>query len=156
MDVLIIGAGAAGLAACRELQSNRLNAAILEARSHLGGRILTHRSTPTAIELGAEFIHGKPSAIWSLVKKARLDASEKLIDLSQEQLLDRAIAALHKVFNKNATDLREQVGTNQRHDLFRRRSHRFSRCQWHRACRCRQWSFRCEAIAPNRVAGLVV
>jgi monoamine oxidase len=76
MDVLIIGAGAAGLAAGRGLQSNRLSVAILEARTRLGGRILTHCSTPTAIELGAEFIHGKPSAIWSLVKKARLDALE--------------------------------------------------------------------------------
>jgi monoamine oxidase len=76
MDVLIIGAGAAGLAACREIQSNRLNVAILEARNRLGGRILTHHSTATAIELGAEFIHGKPAAIWSLLKKAHLDPLE--------------------------------------------------------------------------------
>jgi monoamine oxidase len=74
MDVLIIGAGAAGLAAWRELQSNRLNAAILEARPRLGGRIFTQRSMLTPIELGAEFIHGKPPAIWSLLKKANLDA----------------------------------------------------------------------------------
>ena len=76
MDVLIIGAGAAGLAACRELQSNRLNVVILEARTRVGGRILTHRLMPNTIELGAEFIHGKPSAIWSLVKKAHLDPLE--------------------------------------------------------------------------------
>jgi protoporphyrinogen oxidase len=76
MDVLIIGAGAAGLAAWRELQSDRLNVAILEARPRLGGRIFTHRSIPTPIELGAEFIHGKPPAIWSLLKKAHLDALE--------------------------------------------------------------------------------
>ena len=76
MDVLIIGAGAAGLAAWRELQSNRLDVEILEARPRLGGRIFTHRSTPTPIELGAEFIHGKPPAIWSLLKKAHLDALE--------------------------------------------------------------------------------
>ena len=76
MDVLIIGAGAAGLAAWRELKSNRLNVAILEARPRLGGRIFTQRSIPTPIELGAEFIHGKPPAIWSLLKTARLDALE--------------------------------------------------------------------------------
>ena len=76
MDVLIIGAGAAGLTAWRELQANRLNVAILEARPRLGGRIFTHRAMPTPIELGAEFIHGKPSAIWSLLKKANLDALE--------------------------------------------------------------------------------
>jgi monoamine oxidase len=76
MDVLIIGAGAAGLAAWRELQSERLNVAILEARPRLGGRIFTHRSMPTPIELGAEFIHGKPPAIWSLLQMAHLDALE--------------------------------------------------------------------------------
>jgi len=76
MDVLIIGAGAAGLAAWRELQSGRLNVAILEARPRLGGRIFTNRSMLTPIELGAEFIHGKPPAIWSLLKKAHLDALE--------------------------------------------------------------------------------
>ena len=41
-DVLIIGAGAAGLAAARELSCAGLRVIILEARDRIGGRINTH------------------------------------------------------------------------------------------------------------------
>ncbi len=76
IDVLIIGAGAAGLAAWRELHSTGFNATVLEARNRIGGRILTDHSTPSPVELGAEFVHGKPKAIWSILEKARLEAVE--------------------------------------------------------------------------------
>ena len=76
IDVLIIGAGAAGLAAWRDLHSTGLKVAVLEARNRIGGRILTDHSTPSPVELGAEFVHGKPKAIWSILEKARLKAVE--------------------------------------------------------------------------------
>src|SRR5260370_20325068 len=76
IDVLIIGAGAAGLAAWRDLHSTGLKVAVLEARNRIGGRILTDHSTPSPVELGAEFLHGKPKAIWSILEKARLKAVE--------------------------------------------------------------------------------
>ena len=41
VDVIIVGAGAAGLAAARELSHKGLRLTILEARERLGGRILT-------------------------------------------------------------------------------------------------------------------
>jgi len=40
-DVIIIGAGAAGLAAARELSGAGKSVAVLEARSRIGGRIWT-------------------------------------------------------------------------------------------------------------------
>jgi monoamine oxidase len=83
IDVLIIGAGAAGLAALRELHSTGLHAAVLEARNRIGGRILTDHSTPSPVELGAEFVHGKPKAIWSILEKARL----KVIESSDTRLV---------------------------------------------------------------------
>jgi monoamine oxidase len=76
IDVAIIGAGAAGLAAWRELRSAGLNPVVLEARDRIGGRILTDRSTDSLVELGAEFVHGKPPAIWSFLEKARLEVLE--------------------------------------------------------------------------------
>lgn len=76
IDVVIIGAGAAGLAAWRELRSAGLNPVVLEARDRIGGRILTDRSTDSLIELGAEFVHGKPPAIWSMLEKAQLKVVE--------------------------------------------------------------------------------
>src|SRR4029078_2834147 len=59
-DVVIIGAGAAGLAAARALSQAGWRLVLLEARPRIGGRILTLREEDTAlpIELGAEFIHG--------------------------------------------------------------------------------------------------
>ncbi|HET9376435.1 MAG TPA: NAD(P)/FAD-dependent oxidoreductase [Chthoniobacterales bacterium] len=76
IDLVIIGAGAAGLGAWRELYSAGLTAVILEARDRIGGRILTDRSTILPVELGAEFVHGRPKAIWSILEKARLKVNE--------------------------------------------------------------------------------
>jgi monoamine oxidase len=62
-DVAIIGAGAAGLAAAAELGRHGRSVCLLEARDRVGGRILTRREpdVPTPLELGAEFVHGKPA-----------------------------------------------------------------------------------------------
>jgi protoporphyrinogen oxidase len=75
-DVLIIGACAAGLMAWRELRSSGLQVTVLEARHRIGGRILTDYSTNSPIELGAEFVHGKPKVLWPILEKARLEVLE--------------------------------------------------------------------------------
>ncbi|HJW95127.1 MAG TPA: NAD(P)/FAD-dependent oxidoreductase [Thermoanaerobaculia bacterium] len=75
-DVIIIGAGAAGLAVARELAGHRI--AILEARDRIGGRIHTLHPADLAlpIELGAEFIHGDAEATFNVVDNAALLAYE--------------------------------------------------------------------------------
>lgn len=75
-DVVVIGAGAAGLAALRELDRAGIDVLCLEARDRIGGRILTVRDplSPIPVELGAEFIHGRPEEIWSIVRAANLPA----------------------------------------------------------------------------------
>jgi monoamine oxidase len=78
MDVLIVGAGATGLATWRELHRASLRVQVIEARDRLGGRILTNYSTPTPIELGAEFIHGRPEMIHSILEEAQLPVIEVL------------------------------------------------------------------------------
>ena len=40
-SILIIGAGAAGLMAAKELSANKQNVTILEANNRIGGRIYT-------------------------------------------------------------------------------------------------------------------
>jgi monoamine oxidase len=72
-DTLIIGAGAAGLAAASELVANGRHVLLLEARERLGGRILTDRTTvaPVPIELGAEFIHGESPVLLRWLAAAR-------------------------------------------------------------------------------------
>ena len=78
-DILIIGAGAAGLAAACELSSANFDVIVLEARDRIGGRIHTHSDSQLTapIELGAEFVHGKAPEIFKLAKSAGL----KLIEL---------------------------------------------------------------------------
>ena len=75
-DVLVIGAGAAGLAAAAELARAGRSVLVVEARDRIGGRCLTRRlpGIPAPVELGAEFIHGRPQATLALLRKANIAA----------------------------------------------------------------------------------
>jgi monoamine oxidase len=73
-DVLIVGAGAAGLAAAERLSKARRSVLILEARGRLGGRVDTRRfrGEPLPVELGAEFVHGRSPEIFEIAREAGL------------------------------------------------------------------------------------
>jgi monoamine oxidase len=73
-DVIVIGAGAAGLMAAKCLAENDISVTVLEARDRTGGRIFTveNASGISPIELGAEFIHGRKNDVWEIVRAARL------------------------------------------------------------------------------------
>jgi monoamine oxidase len=77
-DVIVIGAGVAGLAAARILAEAGRRVALIEARDRIGGRIHTvpaaHGDLP--VEFGAEFIHGLPSELINLVDEAGLTRFE--------------------------------------------------------------------------------
>src|SRR3981081_2245621 len=77
-DVIILGAGASGLSAAIDLADAGLKVTILEARDHIGGRIFTKHDPvcDAPVELGAEFIHGRPPEIWKLLRKHHLPARE--------------------------------------------------------------------------------
>jgi monoamine oxidase len=78
MRVVIIGAGAAGLAAARSLCAAGISVVILEARDRTGGRIHTVRdpALDVPVELGAEFVHGKPPSVFEIAETARLPLEE--------------------------------------------------------------------------------
>ena len=75
-DVVVIGAGAAGLAAARALAEAGHRTAIVEARDRIGGRIWSQSldGFPLPVEVGAEFVHGRPPATWDALREARLVA----------------------------------------------------------------------------------
>jgi monoamine oxidase len=77
-DILILGAGAAGLSAAVDLAQAGLKVTILEARDRIGGRIFTKHDPvcDAPVELGAEFIHGRPPEIWKLLRKHHIRARE--------------------------------------------------------------------------------
>lgn len=82
-DVVVVGAGVAGLAATSELVRAGVRVRVLEARNRTGGRIHTIRdpSLPHPLELGAEFVHELTPALRALLD----DAGIGLIPLEGEQ-----------------------------------------------------------------------
>ncbi len=77
-DVIVIGAGVAGLAAAGELARGGLDVQVLEARDRLGGRILTVRQPglELPLELGAEFVHGADTSTMRIAAEAGLLVAE--------------------------------------------------------------------------------
>lgn len=57
-DVLVLGAGIAGLAAACTLTDKGLSVIVLEARNRVGGRMWTDASLGIPLDLGASWIHG--------------------------------------------------------------------------------------------------
>ena len=82
VDVLVVGAGAAGMAAAKTLHDADVDFVVLEARDRVGGRILTIRDSavPIPVELGAEFVHGEAPATRDLAR----DAGAVLVDAAGE------------------------------------------------------------------------
>jgi len=72
-DVIIIGAGAAGLMAARELTKAGKKTLVLEARKRIGGRIYTIKdSFSFPVEAGAEFVHGNLPVTLGLLKEGNI------------------------------------------------------------------------------------
>src|SRR3954454_22363818 len=72
-DVVVVGAGVAGLEAAARLMKARLRVVVLEARPRIGGRIDTQRPAgwPAPVEAGAEFVHGRPPNLMRALSAAR-------------------------------------------------------------------------------------
>jgi monoamine oxidase len=81
-DVAVIGAGAAGLAAADVLARAGKSVLVLEARDRVGGRCWSLREPelPVPVELGAEFIHGRPRATFELLARAGVAAVDRTGD----------------------------------------------------------------------------
>jgi len=58
-EVLVVGAGIAGLAAARRLRDDGVRVTVIEARDRVGGRVRSHRTAAgETFDLGASWIHG--------------------------------------------------------------------------------------------------
>ena len=76
--VIIVGAGIAGLVAARKLAEAGRPVLLLEAGSRVGGRIYSQpvSGLQEPVELGAEFIHGRPEDLLALIAEAGLTVYE--------------------------------------------------------------------------------
>lgn len=76
-DILVLGAGVAGLSAACRLAEFGLRVLVVEARDHIGGRVFTRHIHDCAMELGAEFLHGRPPELWAAIERAGLKTYER-------------------------------------------------------------------------------
>ncbi len=84
LDVAIVGAGAAGIAAARQLASRGRSVLLIEALPRLGGRAHTRLIAGMPLDLGCGWLHS-----------AERNPLAKLADASGE-ILDRSQSAWHK------------------------------------------------------------
>jgi len=113
--IIVVGAGAAGLMAARELARGGRQVTVLEARERCGGRIhpLAEGVFGYRADAGAEFIHGEAPVTYRLL--AELGLSAEPIQgarwhvengrLSDEAPADRQMGRLHEVLAKLDQDL---------------------------------------------------
>ncbi len=72
-DVVIVGAGAAGLTAANELKKAGLSVAVLEARDRVGGRLWTDTIDGAMLEIGGQWISPDQEALIETVAELGLD-----------------------------------------------------------------------------------
>lgn len=86
LDVIVIGAGVAGLAAARELTDGGKKVVVVEARDRIGGRMFTDRTSMSVpIELGCQYIHGEHASTWDLVRKLGLTTHQATLVAARER-----------------------------------------------------------------------
>lgn len=137
-DVLIIGAGVAGLCAADALLAGGHRPLLLEASNYVGGRVRSLDNFGDAsIELGAEEVHGMDNAVARLAAEQGMDLIShmtlndllridgELMTLDQAQL-DPAVARAFELID----GLGEYRGENWTAEEFLVRSH-FPRRAWH-------------------------
>ncbi len=75
-DVIVIGAGAAGIAAAGALGRAGHTVLVIEARDRIGGRCWTvsHPGVGVSVELGAEFVHGRSASVFNALREAGMAA----------------------------------------------------------------------------------
>ena len=73
VDVVVIGAGIAGVTASRDLSVKGYSVALLEARDRVGGRLYTAKGLDGDLELGGGYVHWTQPYVWRELQRHGLD-----------------------------------------------------------------------------------
>ncbi|MSO57653.1 MAG: FAD-dependent oxidoreductase [Thermoleophilia bacterium] len=76
VDVVVIGAGFAGLVAARELGRAGCTAAVLEARDRIGGRTWVGPGLGLELELGGGWVHWLQPHVWAELRRYGIGLAE--------------------------------------------------------------------------------
>uniref|UniRef100_A0A914BWE4 SWIRM domain-containing protein n=1 Tax=Acrobeloides nanus TaxID=290746 RepID=A0A914BWE4_9BILA len=104
--VIVIGAGAAGLMAARQLKFQGFDLEILEARPRTGGRVMTYRRNMCAADLGAMIIMGiTGNPVITLAKQlpvhlSKINSRCPIYDFNGKLVDPRKDEMIQKAFNK--------------------------------------------------------
>ncbi|WP_431902792.1 flavin monoamine oxidase family protein [Amycolatopsis thermoflava] len=72
-DVVVVGAGFAGLTAARELTHRGTTVTVLEARDRIGGRTWTAERLGRPLELGGTWVHWTQPHVWAEISRYQLE-----------------------------------------------------------------------------------
>lgn len=67
VDVVVIGAGAAGIAAARRIAAARLSVVVIEARERIGGRAWTYHHGDLPLDMGCGHLHSADENDWAKI-----------------------------------------------------------------------------------------
>ena len=106
IDVAVVGAGAAGLAAARQLRQAGRSFVVLEARARIGGRAYTDTSLGAPFDAGAQYIHWAERNPWKRI------ADELGVPLQEDAWSDPPLVYVNGARLNEAERARRRGGFN--------------------------------------------
>ncbi|XP_021918923.1 spermine oxidase-like isoform X2 [Zootermopsis nevadensis] len=125
IQVVVVGAGAAGVAAAARLMERGVNVTILEAEQRMGGRIHTVLFEDAVLDLGAQWVHGEVgNVVFYLANKYGLltesntrilespyiDCTGKIVDQEVADKIIRILSFIHKNGDSVLRDFEGSLG----------------------------------------------
>ncbi|MCU0567989.1 MAG: FAD-dependent oxidoreductase [Oculatellaceae cyanobacterium Prado106] len=118
-DVLVIGAGVAGLAAAQVLQSKGYQVRVLEGRDRIGGRLWTNRALQNIpLDLGASWIHGvRNNPLTEIARQAGIATvptdynASILYDRNGQVISDTRVSQIEQRFDRLLAKLEQERST---------------------------------------------
>jgi monoamine oxidase len=113
-DLVVVGAGAAGLAAARTALDRGLTVTVLEARDRVGGRVITDTSLGVPWDPGAHWLHDASNNFFSRYALANGFAIDKdgwkRMSLRAQGVLDERSAEEWEAYWESAFEAIEEAG----------------------------------------------